>query len=187
MARWIIVLAVIALAVTVSVGVWAKTTPNQAGQHPQAAPAAPASPAAAVPLPRAIDMKQAGKETQASEHARCIATCQTVMPYYQQKYASLKTHDGAGQCWNNCWNQFGDRNRTNVTANDKKQLWQSKNAQYLRVNQCAQTCWGKYHKQQAAVQVVGKPSMPRPIVAGRMQATAQVFQGQSMKVAALPR
>jgi hypothetical protein len=187
MGRWIIVLAVIALAVTVSVGVWAKAAPSPAGQHAQPAPAATERPAAAVPLPRAIDMKQAGKETQASEHARCTATCQTVMPYYRQKYTAVKTHEGGTQCWSNCWNQFGDRNRTNVTANEKKQLWQSKNAQYLRVNQCAQTCWGKYHKQQASVQIAGKESMPRPIVAGKMQATAQVFQGQAMKVAALPR
>ena len=69
---------------------------------------------------------------------------------------------------------------------DRQQLWMSKSPQYMRINQCAQTCWRKFNPQQTAVNVAGFQSMPRPIVAATMQASSQVFSGQGTQIAAAP-
>jgi hypothetical protein len=203
MRRWTLALAIVALALTA--GAWGQeepspTVPAQAPGEvpPPAAPTAPtpvpseisppaaAAPPAQIPVAEAIQMKQAGAPTLPSEHVRCVATCATVVPYYQHKYPTLTTHDGAVQCWTNCWNVFGDRACPNPTVDQRRQLWQSRSPQYMRVNQCAQTCWQKYHPQEAAVAVAGLPSLPRPIVGAMLQAASQVFAGQPLCLAALP-
>jgi hypothetical protein len=212
MRSWTLALAVVALAF--AAGAWGQEEPSPAAPTPVpgevSPPAAPAPvpgevspPAAAAPVPgevsppaapssgqipvaQAVEMKQAGTPTLPSEHVRCVATCATVMPYYQQRFAALQTHDGDTQCWANCWRQFGDSARPNPTADQQRQLWRSRSPQYMRANQCAQTCWRKYHPQDTAVLVAGLPSLPRPIVGALLQAASQVFAGQPLCLAAVP-
>jgi hypothetical protein len=204
MRSWTLALAIVALAFTA--GAWGQEEPSPTAPTPVPAeisppPPAPAAPAPAegeaaptvtappsgqIPVAEAVQMKHAGVPTLPSEHVRCVATCATVMPYYQQRFAALQTHDGDTQCWANCWRQFGDSTRPNPTADQQRQLWRSRSPQYMRANQCAQTCWRKYHPQDTAVLVAGLPSLPRPIVGALLQAASQVFAGQPLCLAAVP-
>jgi hypothetical protein len=188
MRSWRLALAIIALAFTA--GAWGQEQPTQTAPAPVSGeispPAAPAPPAGPISVAEAVQMKQAGAPTLPSEHVRCVATCATVVPYYQQKFPTLTTHDGDTQCWANCWRQLGGSACPNPTVDQQRQLWRSRSPQYLRVNQCAQTCWRKYHPQEAAVAVAGLPSLPRPIVGALLQAASQVFAGQPLCLAALP-
>ncbi len=203
MGKWLLLLAIAALAITA--GAWGQNAPAPPAAAPaqgEAAPVTPApAPAQVVPAPpavavplggplsvtEALQMRQAGAQTLPSEHVRCTATCATVVPYYQQKYATLTTHGGDTQCWTNCWNQFGNRTLTSVTADQQRALWARLSPQYMRINQCAQTCWRKYHPQDTtAVTVAGLPSLPRPIVAATTQAVAQIFTCQPVRLVALP-
>ncbi len=56
----------------------------------------------------------------------------------------------------------------------------------MRINQCAQTCWRRFHPQETAVNVGGFQSTPRPIVSAPMQASCQVFFGQRTQIAMAP-
>lgn len=171
MKRWILVVLVVGLILAMASLLWAMERSQK-----QKAPAIQACP------PNTSAHAMTGKmPSQAKEHKRCVVTCNTVMPFHRRKYAALKTHEGDTQCWHNCWNRFGDTTQTNVSLSDKKQLWQGKNAQYLRANQCAQTCYRRFHNQKAqpAIEVAGAHSRPRAWVAAD-QASARVMAGQAM-------
>ena len=148
--RWLPIILMLALVLVVAGALWARAAHPQATGQPRVQAAAPG-----------------GHPTLASEHKRCTSTCNTVMPYYQKKYATLKTHDGDRRCWQSCWNRFGDKSKKNVAVNDMRKLWSSKNAQNLRANQCAQACYRKYHHEEAEITVAGYRSQPRAWVSAR--------------------
>ena len=108
----------------------------------------------------------AGLPTMTKEHDRCTKTCNTVMPYYHQKFTTMKTHEGDQDCWRTCWNRFGDRSVKAPSATQMKTLWMTRRPQYMRVNQCGQACWRRFHQGQAAISVAGYRSEPRPWAPG---------------------
>lgn len=151
--KWISLLVIVALVLALAGVIWAKTA--QQGRMAQ-------KPAAAGSMvPRQVP-------TVAKEFDRCTKTCQTVMPHFTNKFATMNTHEGDRQCWQTCWNRFGDKSKKSASATDTKRLWMTRNSRHMRINQCAQACWRKHHQGQAGVTVAGYRSQPRPCVSGAM-------------------
>lgn len=93
------------------------------------------------------------------ERDRCSKTCNALLSYYHRQYAKMKTHEGDKTCWANCWTRFGTGDEGSVSG--QKDLWRSKMAANLRVNQCSQACWRTHHKENRMVSVAGWRSEPR--------------------------
>jgi hypothetical protein len=119
-------------------------------------------------------MRQMGTTpTMAKEFDRCTKTCNMVMPHYRQKYTAQKTHEGDRACWQTCWSRFGDKSVKSPSATQTKALWMIRRPQYMRVNQCGQACWRRFHQGQAAITVAGYRSEPRPWAPGGMAMMAR--------------
>jgi len=103
-----------------------------------------------------------------------------VVPFYQHKYTTLRTHDGAPQCWSTCWDSYGNPQHPDASAATQKLLWQELTAQYRRAGQCEQTCWDRHHPgaTQDGVLVAGVRSVPRT----RVAATPTPDTGQPQSV-----
>lgn len=154
--KWLLVIVMAALLVALVSVLWAATqTERMQGEMRQ----------------RATQMAERARMTTraptiASEFDRCTKTCNAVMPHFRQKYAAQKTHEGDRDCWRMCWSRFGDKSVKGPSVTQMKALWMTRRAQSMRVNQCAQACWRRFHEGKAAVTVAGYRSEPRPWAPG---------------------
>jgi hypothetical protein len=100
------------------------------------------------------------KQTQLPEFNRCSRTCTTLTAFYNKNYPMMKTREGNKECWQNCWNRYGNKTKAASVA-AQKSLWMGKMSQNMRNNQCAQACWRNHHSNSSMVSVAGWRSTPR--------------------------
>jgi hypothetical protein len=174
--RWIPVSLAVVLTLAFATALWAKParharTRSRAPIAAKAVPRTTVSPAPAAP-------SDATTPTRAGEHARCAATCDEVLPFYQHKYTTMSSHEGAPQCWSTCWGTYGNPLHPDASAATQELLWQELSTKNLRVSQCAQTCWDRHHPgaTQEGILVAGVPSVPRTLFAWTPPSTTEVAQ-----------
>ena len=157
--RWIPVSLAVVLTLAFATALWAKPA-----RHARTRSRAPLA-------------AQAASRTTVSP----AGTRAEVVSFYRHKYTTLRTHDGAPQCWSTCWSAYGNPQHPDASVATQLLLWQELNAQYLRVSQCEQTCWDRHHPgaTQEGVLVAGVRSVPRTFVPATP--TSDTGQAQSVQ------